>query len=181
MNHDVHDYRLPEGASALDRSTLVLWKSWVTWLRPLFLAVAVMTIASAVVGTFIAKSGGFVAVWSPANYAPAVPIGDVSLVQMYEGAWTRGILAQFVSVVVAAAAVWPILRRASRPVGVGALSGLTVVALHLTRSHQWTLEPIVAAPATYQTAALAALWLLPLVTGTMGLLIARRRVPDRDG
>ena len=175
MSYDVRHYRLPEEASAADRVTLLVWKAWTTWFRPLLLATVVMTFVSIVVGTFIAKSGGYVGKWSPTNYAPSVPIGGLSLVQMSGAEWTRGILAQFASVAAAAVAVWFVLRRTPRPAAVGAISGLAVVVMHLTFSHQWSLQPIVAAPSGYQAAALVSLWMLPIVTAGMGIFLGRRR------
>ena len=176
MSYDVRHYQLPEEASSVDRLTLWAWKAWATWLRPLLLATIVMTIVSIIVGTFIAKSNGYVGKWSPANYGPpAAQVGGPSFTEMSHAAWTRGILAQFASVAAATLAVWFFLRRAPRPAAVGAIAGLVVVALHLTFSHQWGLQPIVAAPFAYQAAALVGLWMLPIVTATLGAVIERRR------
>lgn len=178
MSYDVRHYRLPEDASAADRLTLWAWKAWATWLRPLLLATILMTVVSIIVGTFIAKSTGYVGKWSPANYAPAAPVGGDSLAELNGAAWTRGILAQFASVAAATVVVWFVLRRAPRPAMVGAISGLVVVGLHLTFSHQWGFQPIVAAPSGYQAAALVSLWMLPIVTAALGAVVDRRRGPD---
>ena len=175
MSYDVRHYELPEHAGAADRITLKLWKTWATWLRPLLLVTVLMSVVSAIVGTFIAKSGGYVAVWSPANYASAVPIGGESLAEMNAPLWTRGIVAQFASVVAALLVAWPVLRRTAIPASVGAVSGLLVVLIHVTRSHQWGLEPIVEAPFGYQVAALVSLWVLPVAAGVLGAFIERRR------
>jgi hypothetical protein len=184
VTYDVRHYELPENASAADRATLRVWKAWVTWLRPILLASILMIVASAFVGTTIARSGGidngFVAVWSPANYAAAVAAsgdpGGSDLVAVNGAAWTRGIAAQLASVVAAAAVAWGILRRSVRAGAVGAIAGLVVVTLHLTLSHQWGTQPITAAPASYQLAAVVSLWLLPLVAGILGLIVEKRRV-----
>ena len=178
MSYDVRHYRLPKDARTADRLTLWAWKTWATWLRPLLLATIVMTVVSIIVGTFIAKSTGYVGKWSPANYAPAVPIGGASLAEMNGAAWTRGILAQFASVATATVAVWFVLRSAPRPAAVGAIAGLVVVGLHLSFSHQWGFQPIVAAPFAYQAAALVSLWMLPVVAAVLGAVAGRRRAPD---
>lgn len=180
MSYDVRHYELPEHAGAADRITLSLWKTWATWLCPLLLLAVLMTVVSAIVGTFIAKSGGFVAVWSPANYSAAVPIGGESLAEMNSPLWTRGIVAQLASVVAALLVAWPVLRRTAIPASVGALSGLLVVVTHVTRSHQWGLRPIVEAPFGYQVAALISLWVLPVAAGALGAFIASRRRRDED-
>ena len=179
MSYDVRGYELPLNASAADRFTLSVWKTWVTWLRPLLVATLVMTIVSIVVGTFIAKTGGYVAVWSPADYAPAGPVGDASPAAMGGARWTRGILAQLAAVVAALVAVWPVLRRSPVPGPVGGVAGFLVVAMHVTFSHQWGLQPIVAAPFPYQAAALVALWILPVAAAAEGGFIVSRRRLDR--
>ena len=173
MSHDVRHYRLPEDASVADRSTLKVWKTWVTWLRPILLAIILMVAVSAIAGTTIAKSGGHVAVWSPANYAGAVSLTDGPVSE--ESAWVRGLIGQLVSVLAATAVVWPILRRSVRPAAVGVISGLAVVALHLTWSNQWSLQPISMGSTSYQVAAVILLWALPVVAGGAGALIERRR------
>lgn len=181
MNYDVSNYQLPKGASAADRMTLQVWKSWVTWVRPVLFTTAWMVVASVVVGTFIAKTGGFVAVWSSADYAAAVAIGTDSLTEMSGSAWTRGIGAQLASVLVAVAGAWVILRKSSHPAAVGAISGFLVVTMHLSLSSQWSLEPIAGAPAGYQVAALVTLWLLPAAAALIGLLIVRRQRASNQG
>ena len=170
---DVRSYELPEGASLLDRATLGMWKSWITWIRPLVLAVVAMGITSIVVGTTIARSGGYVAVWSPANYAAAVGIGGETVVPT--AAWVRGIAGQFASVVAAAAVLWILLRRTPKPKEVGFISGLIVSVVHVSVSHQWGLSPVAMAPAGYQVIALIALWCLPIAGGLVGIAVERRR------
>jgi hypothetical protein len=179
MSYDVRNYRLGDDATAADRVTLRVWKLWMTWLRPILIVSVLMIIVSAVVGTTIAKSGGtangFVAVWTPSNYAAAVPVTAGGDVVPSSTPWTRGIVAQLATVLAAALVAWPLLRRTLLARAVGAVSALVVVAAHLTVSHQWTLEPIVAAPASYQATALVSLWLLPVVTFALGSLEERRR------
>ena len=172
MSYDVRHYRLPEGASALDRLTIKVWKAWATGLRPVLFATILMVIASAITGTMLAKSGGHVAVWSPANYSAAVPVNG--RVPLPDGEWLRGIIAQAVSVLVAIAAAWPVLRRSLYPPAVGAVSGLIVVALHLTWSHQWSLQPIAGGTTPYQLAALLVLWILPVAAAACGAAFRKR-------
>jgi hypothetical protein len=180
MTYDVRHYRLDENATAADRATLRVWKLWVTWLRPILLATTLMVIVSAFVGTTIARSGGidngFVAVWSPANYAAASPVGPAGDAVTNEAAWGRGIAAQLAAVLAALLVSWPVLRRTFRARDVGAISGLVVVVAHLTMSHQWSVDPIAGAPASYQAAAVVSLWLLPALTGALGGLVERRRL-----
>ena len=172
MSYDVRHYRLPEDAPASDRATLALWKAWATWVRPVLFATFLMMIASAVTGTTIAKSGGHVAVWSPANYSGFVSLSGEA--QSLEGEWIKGLIAQAVAVLVALAVAFPVLKRSLHPAMVGAMSGVIVVALHLTWSHQWSLEPIAGATAPYQVVAVVALWILPGAAAAAGASIAWR-------
>lgn len=172
MSYDVRHYRLPEEASASDRVTLALWKAWATWIRPVLFATILMVIASAITGTSIAKSGGHVAVWSPANYSGFVSLSGEA--PSPEGEWIKGLIAQAAAVLVALAVAFPVLKRSLHPAMVGALSGLIVVALHLTWSRQWSLEPIAGGTAPYQAAAVVALWILPAAAAVLGAFLARR-------
>ncbi len=141
-----------------------------------------MTIVSAAVGTTIAKSGGidngFVGVWSPANYASSAIAstgtegGDFVLSK--SATWTRGILAQFISVLAATVAAWFVLSRSVSPTAVGLISGLVDVVVHLSLSRQWSFQPVAGAPNSYQAAAVVALWLLPVMTSALGAAIHRR-------
>lgn len=171
MSYDVRHYRLPDEAPVSDRATLALWKAWATWIRPVLFATVLMVIASAIAGTSIARSGGHVAVWSPANYSGFVSLSGEAASP--EGEWTRGLIAQAVAVLVAMAVAFPVLKRSLHPAMVGALSGFIVVALHLTWSRQWSLEPIAGATAPYQLVAVVALWVLPVAAAAAGALIRR--------
>lgn len=176
MSQDVRHYRLPENASAADRSTLRLWKTWITWLRPIILAIVFMVAVSAIAGTTIAKSGGHVAVWSPANYAGVAPVNGEP--DSEDSAWARGLVAQLVAVLAATGVAFPVLHRSVHPAAVGVISGVAVVALHLTLSNQWSLRPIAMAPSSYQALAVVLLWVLPVVAGVTGMLIERGRLSD---
>jgi hypothetical protein len=187
MSDDVRHFTLGDDASPIDRVTLRLWKTWITWVRPILIASVLMMIVSVIVGTTIAKSGGidngYVGVWSPANYASAaVAAGGTEgtdVVVSETTGWTRGILAQFLSVVAATAVAWLVLRRTVRPAVVGAISGLIVVITHLSLSHQWSFQPVAGAPSSYQVVAVVALWLLPLITTGVGTVI-RSSGPETD-
>jgi hypothetical protein len=179
MSYEVRDYELPESASSLDKATLAIWKSWLDPIKPFIGASVAMGVVSIIVGTFLAKSGGYVAVWSPANYAPAVATGESSFAGTVGDLWNRGIVAQLVSAAAATLVAWPVLRRAHNPARIGGVAGLAVVAAHLTFSHQWGMNPIVGAPVSYQIAAVASLWLLPITTASLGALLAYRRALGR--
>ena len=174
MSYEVDRFELPDGASRLDRATLAVWKLWGVWVKPIVIVTLVMGIAMAVTGTIVAGRGGFVAPWSPTNYAPAVMPGQ-SLIEANGGAWLRGIGAQVVATLVACLAAWPFLRRArSHAVVVAVLAGAIVTVAHLTVSHQWAvMSPIVAAPTRYQVAAQISLWTLPVLAGVVALMAAR--------
>jgi hypothetical protein len=164
MTNEVLNYELPSGASRLDRYTLATWRLWAAWIWPIAVATVVMAVVSAVVGRTIAGAGGFVAPWSPVNYAPAAVMDGTVVTQP---GWARGVIAQLVASVVAAAAIWPFARRWYRPVTVAGVAGLLVTAVHLNLSNQWSLEPIIAAPGAYNAAAVAALWSLPMIAGVV--------------
>jgi hypothetical protein len=183
MNNDIRHFALGDDASIIDRATLRVWKTWLIWLRPILFASVLMMIVSAAIGTTIAKSGGidngFVGMWSPANYASsAIPSTGTEggyLVASESVAWTRGILAQFISVLGATVAAWFVLRRSVRPTAVGLISGLVVVVVHLSLSRQWSFQPVGGAPNSYQATAVVALWLLPVMASALGVAIHRWR------
>jgi hypothetical protein len=168
MTNEVLNYELPSGADRLDRYTLATWKVWVAWLWPIAVATVVMAVVSAVVGRTIAGAGGFVAPWSPVNYAPEASMDGTALTQP---GWARGVIAQLVATAVAAAAIWPFARRwPHRPVTVAGIAALLVTSVHLSLSNQWGLEPIVAAPGAYNAVAVVALWSLPVAAGVVARL-----------
>jgi hypothetical protein len=176
MSYDVHRWDLPPEAGRIDRSTLVLWKWWTEWHRPLLVGLLVMGLVSAVVGRVIAGSGGFVAPWTPTNYAAAVAPGQ-SLIDANGGAWTRGIIAQAFASLLAVVAFRPIARRSRRALPIGVIAGFGVTVVHLTVSHQWTVRPIVGAGAGYQAAALVVLWCLPILAA--GAAVIARKTSTR--
>jgi hypothetical protein len=150
MRYSVEDYRLPEGAGALDRASLAAWKAWEGWVRPAIAVAALAILGYVVVGWLVGLPSPDASL-SPYRYLvrwaslPRPPLASPS----FDGTSTYGpsvlwwaIAAQAAAAGAGAAAGFWLLRRARRPVAVGALAGLVVGVLHVAVAGLWTLTPL---------------------------------------
>jgi hypothetical protein len=149
VRYAVEDYRLPDGANPLDRGTLIAWKVWFGWIRPILLLAALMVIAHLIVG-WLAGVPSRDASSSPYRYLvrwrsyPAAPLVSPSYDGTIYGQWVLwwSIGAQMVAAATGAVAGWFPLRQSRRPVTIGALGGLVAVVVHVSFAGLWTVHPL---------------------------------------
>jgi hypothetical protein len=149
MRYSIEDYRLPTGASALDRGTLGAWKAWAGWIRPALIVAVLAVVAHIVVG-WLAGLPSPDASFSPYRYLvrwashPTPPLISPSLDGQTYGSSTLwlAIGAQTVATAAGAAVGYLLLRRSRRPVTIGALAGLAASSLHVALADRWTLHPL---------------------------------------
>jgi hypothetical protein len=149
MRYAVEDYRLPSGASALDRGTLSIWKAWIGWIRPALLLALLAVLAHLVMGWLVGLPSPdwsfspyrYLVRWASHPYPPLIsPSYDG---QTY-GPWVlwAAIAAQLLAVAAGAILGYPLLRRSRRPVAIGALAGLVAAVLHVAFAGLWTRHPL---------------------------------------
>jgi hypothetical protein len=185
---DVRAWRLPEGASALDRATLAAWKRWAVWVRPVLAAGALMAAGHLAMAVVLGWSRGpfadvrdfaVMVKWTrsalPAAVASCDPSGRCGTVgpSIAAVAWW-GIGAQIVAALTGAATAWPVLRQHARPGLLGATAGAAAGLGHIAVSRTVAIAPVGAVAMMVQVAALVAL-VAPVPLGAfVGHLTARR-------
>jgi hypothetical protein len=182
---NVDSFRLPDGASRLDRATLAVWRAWAGWGRPLTFALAAMTLATAGMRlldgvTMLPRADSFVrylAGWRPAAEGLGTWVGVNGGPLHFESElpllrW--GVAVQLVTAVVAGVAGWWVLRRHRLAVPLGLAAGLALTAAHLTAARLWTLSPLFPPAGRWlEAAAVLALWATPLTAAGLGAFSAR--------
>jgi hypothetical protein len=188
---DLRAWRLPEGASFLDRATLASWKGWATWAQPVLAAAAFMMAGHLAVAVVSGWSRGPVAdvrnlavlvKWGHSALPAGVASCDLSGQCATLGpsrdlvAWW-GIGAQIVAALAGALVAWPVLRRHPRPALLGSTAGLAAGIAHVAVSRTVAVTPWGAVAIAVQVAAFAAI-IAPVPFGALvGHLIAVRRAP----